>query len=61
MKYLQFTSYIYLFFAAICCYEAVNQWSMPGNKGPLMAGFAGVSLFLYFFRRHFAKKMGRRQ
>ena len=56
MKYLQFTKYIYLIFAAFFVYDGIAK--INGEEGSywLSFGFAAVSVFMYFFRSNFFNK-----
>ncbi|MBP6556935.1 MAG: hypothetical protein KAX93_03620 [Flavobacterium sp.] len=61
MNYLKFTSYAYIIVAVLFAIEAFNQFQAgETNKAILMALFTVGSVFLYFFRRNFAKKFAER-
>lgn len=60
MKYLQFTQYIYLVFAAVFIYDGITK--LNDNEKPWLSFMiAGVSVFMFFFRRKFSKKFQDRQ
>jgi len=61
MNYLKFTSYAYIIVAILFAVEAFIKFQDgETNKAILMALFAAGSVFLYFFRRNFAKKFEER-
>ena len=55
MRYLQFTQYIYLIFAAFFVYEGFRRMN-SGEDYWLSFGIAAVCVFMYFFRRSFFNK-----
>ncbi|AWG21197.1 hypothetical protein FFWV33_06440 [Flavobacterium faecale] len=60
MNYLKYTQYIYLVFAVYFIYDGITTY-MEGKENPLMQFFiAGMAIFMFFFRRKFAKKMSDR-
>ena len=60
MKYLQFTQYICLVFAAVFRYDGITK--LNDNEKPWLSFMiAGVSVFMFFFRRKFSKKFQDRQ
>jgi hypothetical protein len=56
MKYLKYTPYLYLVVGAAFFYEAINKWNDPEATPNISLLFAGVAVFMFFFRRKFAKK-----
>jgi uncharacterized membrane protein YuzA (DUF378 family) len=56
MKYLKYTSYIYLIVAVISAIQVVEVWEVEKDKAYVFIGIAAVSVFMFFFRRRFAKK-----
>lgn len=58
MKYLKFTQYIYLIAAVFFFYEAFTAWHSEPEKGQhwLFLIIALVCIFLFYFRRKFARK-----
>lgn len=60
MNYLKITQYIYLAFAAFFIYDGVLKYN-EGQSPWLSFGFAALGIFLFFFRRHFAKRFEERK
>jgi positive regulator of sigma E activity len=56
MKYLKYTPYVYLFAAVFFVYKALEVWSANSEGHLLFLGIASLSVFMFFFRRHYAKK-----
>ncbi|HEY0091380.1 MAG TPA: hypothetical protein VGB43_02745 [Flavobacterium sp.] len=56
MNYLRFTSYIYLAAAAFLIYDGITKLNEDSDAYLLSFFLAAVTIFLFFFRRHFAKK-----
>lgn len=57
MGYLKYTQYAYLIVAILFLYEAIMKMS-AGEATPWLSFLiAGVGIFMFFFRRKFAKKM----
>ena len=56
MKYLKYTPYIYLLAAIFFIYKALNVWSPNSEDHLLYFGIATLSVFMFFFRRHYSKK-----
>jgi high-affinity Fe2+/Pb2+ permease len=56
MKYLQFTQYIYLIFAAFFVYDGVVKMNNAEDSYLLSFGIAAVCIFMFFFRRSFFNK-----
>ncbi|MES2240975.1 MAG: hypothetical protein V4497_12025 [Bacteroidota bacterium] len=57
MSYLKYTPYIYLLFTVFFVYDAVVKWNEPNATPVLSLLIAGLGVFMFFFRRNFAKKM----
>jgi hypothetical protein len=55
MNYLKFTQYVYLVFAAYFIYDGISKWGQE-DKPWLSFIIAALALFMFFFRRRFAKK-----
>lgn len=49
--------YLYLVMAAFFAYETVNNWNENPGRAYLFLSFVGISIFMFFFRRNFRKKM----
>lgn len=61
MNYLKFTQYAYLIAAVLFSVEAFKQYQDgETNKAIIMALFTFVGIFMFFFRRNFAKKFAER-
>ena len=56
MKYLKFTQYIYLIAAIIFGIRAAEVWDNHKDQAYLYLGITALSIFMFFFRRKFAKK-----
>jgi ABC-type polysaccharide/polyol phosphate export permease len=59
MGYLKFVSYLYLVAAAFFIYNAVMQYQ-AGEDYFISLAFAGLAVFMFFFRRKYAKKFDSR-
>lgn len=56
MGYLKYTQYAYLVIAVLFIYDAVTKIN-AGNDTPWLSFLiAGMGVFMFFFRRRFAKK-----
>jgi hypothetical protein len=55
MNYLKFTQYAYLLAGILFIIDAFVKWQSQENF-TISAIFAAVCVFLFFFRRKFAKK-----
>ena len=55
MNYLKFTQYAYLLAGILFIIDAFAKWQSQ-EKFTISAIFAAVCVFLFFFRRKFAKK-----
>ncbi|NVK53333.1 MAG: hypothetical protein HWD85_10400 [Flavobacteriaceae bacterium] len=53
-KYLQ---YGYLIIAVIFLVEAIFEWNEDREKAYLMLGFAAFITLVFFFKRHFRRKV----
>ncbi len=58
MNYLKYTQYVYLVFAGFFIYDSINK-NAHGESPYLSAAIAAVCVFMFFFRRNFAKKFSR--
>jgi len=56
MNYLKYTQYIYLVAAIFFAIRAVEIWDQDNDQHYLFLGIAVLSVFMFFFRRKFAKK-----
>lgn len=56
MNYLKYTQYVYLVAAVFFIYKSVSVWNNATDERYIFIGIAAVSVFMFFFRRKFAKK-----
>ena len=56
MNYLKYTQYVYLVVALFFTFKAVVIWKDANDQHFLFLGMALLSVFMFFFRRKFAKK-----
>ena len=60
-NYSKFTQYAYLLAAILVSIESYNQYTAGNtNQALIMALFAVLGIFMFFFRRNFARKMSER-
>jgi len=57
MKYLKYTPYIYLIAAIIFAIRAAEIWDQERDQAYIFLGITALSIFMFFFRRRFAKKL----
>ncbi|OBX26831.1 hypothetical protein LX77_02272 [Gelidibacter algens] len=53
--------YIYLFIAIFFIYETVRLWNEDRGKAYMLLFFAVLAVGMYFFKKHFRKKMNNNQ
>jgi membrane protein implicated in regulation of membrane protease activity len=56
----KFFQYGYLIIAIICVVEALLRWSTDRNRAYLFLGFAIFIVVIFLFKRHFRKKVEKR-
>lgn len=56
MNYLKFTQYAYLIAGILFAVDAFKKWENERGNAIIEAIFATVGIFMFFFRRKFAKK-----
>jgi hypothetical protein len=56
MSYLKFTPYLYLVFGIFLIYDGFTKWNNPNDNPWFSFLFAGLAIFMFFFRMKFAKK-----
>ncbi|MFP4845156.1 hypothetical protein [Winogradskyella sp. PE311] len=56
MKILQFFQYAYIIFAALFLWDAITNWSVDRNRSYMSLLFVALAIFMFFFRKRFAKK-----
>lgn len=54
MKFSKFFQYAYLVFAALFLYDGLVNWGK--SKAYVSIALAALAVFMFFFRRRFAKK-----
>ncbi|MFD1094168.1 hypothetical protein [Salegentibacter chungangensis] len=59
-KYFKYFEYAYLFIAAFFIFEAVRIWDTERNRAYLFLFFVLISIFMFFFKRRFRRKMEER-
>lgn len=57
MQYLKYTPYLYLILGAAFFYDAITNWNVPTATPKISVLIGGLAVFMFFFRRRFAKKM----
>ena len=60
MKSYKISEILYWIIAVISIYEAFIKWNSEPSRAILFSGFAGVSIFMAIFRRHYRKKFDKR-
>lgn len=56
MNYLKFTPYIYLLAALFFLYDGITKSAAKEEGYILSLIIAGLAIFMFFFRRRFARK-----
>jgi uncharacterized membrane protein len=56
MDFLKYTSYLYLAFGIYFLYDGFTKWNSVTETPWLSFIIAGLAIFMFFFRRKFAKK-----
>lgn len=56
MNYLKFTQYAYLIAGILFAVDAYKKWETDNGNAIIEAIFAAIGIFMFFFRRKFAKK-----
>jgi len=56
MGYLKYTQYIYLAFAIYFIFDGITKLNEGGDTFWLSFAIAVMAIFMFFFRRKFAKK-----
>jgi len=55
MNYLKYTQYVYLVFGLYFIYDGIAKWG-DQDKPWISFGIAALAIFMFFFRRRFARK-----
>jgi positive regulator of sigma E activity len=56
MKYLQYTQYVYLLAGLFFIYDGITKLNSGTDMPYISFMLAATSIFMFFFRRKFAKK-----
>ena len=56
MAYMKYTQYVYLLIAVAFIYDGITKLNDPADNPWLSFLIAGVSIFMFFFRRKYAKR-----
>lgn len=56
MGYLKYTQYVYIAFAVYFIYDGITKLDTGNDTATLSFLIAGMAVFMFFFRRKFAKK-----
>lgn len=56
MKFSKIFQYAYLVFSVVFVYDGITKWRDNPNDAYISFGLAALAIFMYFFRRKFAKK-----
>ncbi|MEO8533127.1 MAG: hypothetical protein ABI441_05230 [Flavobacterium sp.] len=56
MGYLKYTQYVYILFAVFFIYDGIIKLNEGNDTSTLSFIIAGLAVFMFFFRRKFAKK-----
>tara|TARA_B100000787_G_scaffold167998_1_gene155889 strand:+ start:840 stop:1040 length:201 start_codon:yes stop_codon:yes gene_type:complete len=59
-KLWKFFQYGYLMVAFICIVEGIVRWNSEPSRSYLFLGFAIVIVLVFFFKRHFRRKVEKR-
>jgi mannose/fructose/N-acetylgalactosamine-specific phosphotransferase system component IIC len=59
-KLWKFFQYGYLMVAFICVVEGIVRWNLDRERAYLFLGFAIFITIVFFFKRHFRKKVQQR-
>lgn len=57
MKFFKFFEIAYILIAIFFLYQAYAEWGLEDSKSILYLCFAGVAVFMYFFKRNFRKRI----
>ncbi len=61
MMYLKYTPYLYLILGIYLVIDSVINWNIPGENAKLTLLFAAIAIFLFGFRRRYAKRFEARK
>ncbi|WP_435134349.1 hypothetical protein [Formosa sp. A9] len=60
MNIFKIFQYAYLVFAVLFLYDAISKWNNDRMGAYISLGFAGLGVFMFFFRKRFNKKFNNR-
>ena len=61
MNFYKISEFLYVVIAAISLIEVITLWDIQRDKAYLFIGFAALSIFMFFFRRKYRKKLKNRK
>ena len=61
MSYLKYTPYLYLILGIYLIVDSVINWNNPAENAELTLIFAAIAIFLFGFRRRYAKRFEERR
>lgn len=61
MSYLKYTPYLYLILGIYLIIDSVINWNNPAENAELTFIFAAIAIFLFGFRRRYAKRFEERR
>lgn len=61
MSYLKYTPYLYLILGIYLIIDSVINWNNPAENAELTLIFAAIAIFLFRFRRRYAKRFEERR
>jgi len=61
MSYLKYTPYLYLILGIYLIIDSVINWNNPAENAELTLIFAAIAIFLFGFRRRYAKRFEQRR
>ena len=60
MKILKFFQFAYIIFAGLFLWDAISNWNIDRNRSYMSLFFVALAIFMFFFRKRFAKKFDER-
>lgn len=57
MQYLKYTPYLYLILGAAFIFDGITKWNDTTATPKISLFIGGLAIFMFFFRRRFAKKL----
>jgi hypothetical protein len=61
MNYLKYTPYLYLILGIYLFIDSIINWNIPAKNAELTLIFAAIAIFLFVFRRRYAKRFEERK